>query len=78
MENPTLNTFIIDIETHDAKRCITRLRRLVWIHSAENGGVYREDPSYTQIHVVTDKDEAKIDQWLYDNNFDYVGVVSQK
>lgn len=70
-----VNSLGIDVYTMDAKKIIRRLKRLKSTVSVTNGGQYREDAAYTQIHIETTKSEVELDNWLYTANAgDYVGV----
>jgi hypothetical protein len=70
-----MNALGIDVDTSGKREIIRRLARLKSVHSVEDGGMYREDRSYSQIHVVTTMTEDELDDWLYKYSpCDYVGV----
>lgn len=54
----------IDVRTTHKQGLIRQLKRLVGTTSAVDGGVYREDPNYSQVHVETDKTAPQMDDWL--------------
>jgi len=67
----------IDVMTKTKAAMIRRLKALKSTVSVRDGGVYRECPGYSQVHVETTKSEDELDQWLYKNchhHFDFVGV----
>lgn len=61
----TASRFIIDTDTSTQKRVMRRLAALKSTEAVSNGGAYREDPRYSQVHVTTTKTEAELDDWLY-------------
>jgi len=75
-----MNNLIIDVKTKDANRLIKRLEKLATTFTVEHGGMYRQDPHYSQIHLTTTKTVDETEDWLYNSkaNFDYVGVVERK
>lgn len=76
MSNQTGNRFIIDIQTSAKLTVISRLKRLASTVSIEDGGTYREDSYYSQLHIVTLKSETELDKWLYDTKgIEYIGVI---
>lgn len=70
--------FIIDILTYEKCQVLSRLKRLVSTVDVQDGGVYHQDHSYSQILITTTKTEEELDNWLYENHFDYVGVVKNE
>ncbi len=68
----------IDVVTRDATKLILRLNKLKTTIRTDNGGMYREDNSYTQIHVLTTKTEEELDDWLYrvKHDCEYVGTFT--
>ena len=70
--------FIIDVETIDKNHIIRRLDRLKTTISVEDNGEYHQDRSYSQIKIDTTWTEEKLEDWLYQGNFDYVGTVKDK
>lgn len=74
---PTVYRLIIDVETHSKSKLISRLRRLITTIDVQDGGAYREDAGYSQVHLDTVKTEREVDDWLYrTKGIDYVGVVA--
>lgn len=55
----------IDVTTRTKKRLIRRLAALKTTIDVQDGGVYREDYAYSQVHLTTTKTEAEVDDWLY-------------
>lgn len=70
-----MNKFIIDVATHDKNRILRRLINLKSVEIAIDGGMYHQDKLYSQIHILTSMTDHELDNWLYSNNFDYVGLV---
>ena len=60
-----MNSFIIDCYTRDVKKNMHRLENLKSTHEVSNGGMYREDHSLSQIHLISDMNEKQLDQWFY-------------
>ena len=61
----------IDAETHDVVRLMRRMNAIKGV-LVVSLGAYREDPSYTRLHV-TGMTEGDCDEYLYNRNFDVVG-----
>ena len=74
------NELGIDVETRDKNRLIKRLAKLKSTQLVEDGGIYQEDTSYSQVHITTDWSEDELDDWLYKVNHqcEYVGVWERK
>ena len=70
--------YIIDCYTSDKKNILRRLRRLVKTVYAVDGGVYWQDVSLSQIHLNSNDTEKNIDNWLWKNNFNYIGVGARE
>lgn len=66
----------IDVETHDAQRIISALKKLSGVMNVEGPFPYREDVSYSQIQLETIWTECQLEDWLYNGNYDYIGVYS--
>ncbi len=74
-----MNHFGIDVRTKDKRVLIARLKGLVSTVRVSDGGVYREDASYSQVHITTNKSEKELDDWLYSTKgIEYVGVFERK
>ena len=69
----------IDVLTKEGQKLRSRLVRLVSTLSVADGGAYREDPAYSQIHITTTLTEDELDEWLWCNcaNVGYVGVFQR-
>jgi hypothetical protein len=68
----------IDVQTRDIKVVMRRLGRLKSTESIASGGAYREDQSYSQVHVDTSMSEDELDHWLWKTKgVDYVGVFDR-
>lgn len=68
----------IDCKTKHAKKLLKRLSSLKSTQYVENMGAYREDNTYTMLHIETTKTEEELDNWLYKVNHgcDYVGTFT--
>ena len=66
---------IIDVSTADKKLLIRRLARLKSTTFVGDGGEYREDRSYSQVLLFTDKTLGDLESWLYYSRVDYIGAV---
>lgn len=75
---PAIFSLGIDVRTAHVCKLVSRLKRLKSTASAEHGGVYREDLSYSQVHIDTTMTEDELDAWLYaGKGIDYVGVFTR-
>ena len=74
-----MNRLGIDVRTKDANKLISRLRHLKSTVSIEYGGAYREDLTYSQIHITTTMSESELDDWLYrtKHGCEYVGTFER-
>ena len=76
---PTTN-YIVDVTTADKQELMAALASVSGVVSVQDGGVYREDNAYSQVHI-----EAlnavwtlkQLDELLYSLNYDVVGIVEQ-
>lgn len=72
--------YIVDVTTEDKRELMSALKDVPGITSVEDGGMYREDNMYSQVHI-----EAlnavwplkQLDELLYSLNYDVVGIVEQ-
>jgi len=65
----------IDVSTDDQSLLIVELSEQPEVYSVRDGGVYREDVTYSQVIVETSWTEDELDDWLYKStSADYVGV----
>lgn len=69
-----LAQFIIDVETHDYKKLMLRLKRLKTTKVVQYNGTYNQDQGYAQVLLLTSWNEIQLDEWLYKySNCDYLG-----
>ena len=74
---PTTN-YIVDVTTADKQELMSALACVSGVVSVQDGGVYREDNAYSQVHI-----EAlnavwalkQLDELLYSLNYDVAGIV---
>ena len=72
------NRFIIDSMTSMVKKNIGALKKLKSTISVENGGVYRDDANYSQIHLVSDKQLNDLEDWFWRTKYvEAVGIVEE-
>lgn len=65
----------IDVETRQAARLRRVLRRWTAVRRVEDGGPYREDRSYSQVHIWTTLPLAEVERRLDAlNHVDHIGV----
>lgn len=65
----------IDVETRQAARLRRVLRRWKAVRSVEDGGQYREDRAYSQVHIWTTMPLAEVERRLDAlNHVDHIGV----
>ena len=65
----------IDVETRQAARLRRVLRRWRAVRRVEDGGQYREDRSYSQVHIWTTLPLAEVERRLDTlNHVDHIGV----
>lgn len=71
-----MQTWGIDVATHDAKRLMIELLKLETTEHVESMGAYYQMPKYTQVQITTTWDQDQLDDWLYKTNhgYDYVGT----
>lgn len=73
--------YIVDVTTADKQELMDALKGVSGITAVEDGGVYREDNAYSQVHI-----EAlnavwtlkQLDELLYSLNYDVVGIVGRE
>ena len=76
---PTTN-YIVDVTTADKQELMAALVGVSGIVSVQDGGVYREDSAYSQVHIEalnTVWSLEQLDELLYSLNYDVVGIVEQ-
>ena len=64
----------IDVATKDVRNLVNRLKKLKTVQDAVDGGAYREDAYYSQVHVTTEMTEGQLDGWLCNTTYSFVGV----
>ena len=68
----------IDVETRHAPLLRRVLRRWKAVHRVEDGGQYREDRSYSRVHIWTTLPIAEVERRLDTlNHVDHVGVFAR-
>ena len=76
---PTTN-YIVDVTTADKRELMSALVGVSGVVSVQDGGVYREDNAYSQVHIEalnTVWSLEQLDELLYSLNYDVVGIVEQ-
>lgn len=74
----TINSFGIDVDAKEKNNLIRRLARIKATKEVGDGGVYREAPECSQVHITTEWDEDKLDHWLWaTKGVDYIGVFAR-
>jgi hypothetical protein len=68
----------IDVLTKDKNLLMSRLDALRTTLDVVDGGTYREDRHYSQIHLDTLWAESELDDWLWRTNQNYVGTFSRE
>lgn len=80
MDFAPTTAYIVDVTTADKAELMAALKDVPGITSVEDGGMYREDNMYSQVHI-----EAlnavwtleQLDELLYSLNYDVVGIIDQ-
>ena len=67
--------YIIDTNTKGHKLILRRLTRLKSTLSLEDNGHYVNCPECSQIAIESTLSEDALDNWLWKNNLDYIGVI---
>lgn len=81
MTSVPTTAYIVDCTTADKKELMAALAAVEGITSVEDGGVYREDASYSQVHIQTLNavwSLKDLDELLYSLNYDVVGIVEME
>ena len=76
---PTTN-YIVDVTTADKRELMATLASVSGVASVRDGGVYREDAAYSQVHIEALNavwSLEQLDELLYRLNYDVVGIVEQ-
>ena len=72
--------YIVDVTTADKVELMAALKDVPGITSVEDGGMYREDNMYSQVHIEALNavwSLEQLDELLYSLNYDVVGIVGQ-
>lgn len=72
--------YIVDVTTADKIELMAALAGTAGITSVEDGGMYREDNAYSQVHIKALNavwSLVQLDELLYLLNYDVVGIVEQ-
>lgn len=72
--------YIVDVTTVDKQELMSALAGVSGIVSVQDGGVYREDNAYSQVHIEALNavwSLEQLDELLYSLNYDVVGIVEQ-
>jgi hypothetical protein len=70
--------YIVDVTTADKQELMSALKGVSGITSVEDGGVYLEDNTYSQVHIEALNavwSLKQLDELLYILNYDVVGIV---
>lgn len=72
--------YIVDVTTADKQELMAALADVSGVVSIQDGGVYREDNAYSQVHIEALNvvwSLKQLDELLYSLNYDVVGIVEQ-
>lgn len=70
--------YIVDVTTADKRELMAVLKDVAGITSVEDGGVYREDNAYSQVHIEALNAVwalVQLDELLYSLNYDVAGII---
>lgn len=67
--------YIIDTNTKGHKLIVRRLSSLKSTIAIQDNGQYNYCPECSQLSVESTLTEDELDNWLWKNNLDYIGVV---
>ena len=73
--------YIVDVTTADKAELMAALKGVPGITSVDDGGMYREDAAYSQVHIEALNavwSLKQLDELLYSLNYDVVGIVEQE
>ena len=73
--------YIVDVTTDDKRELMAALKDVPGITSVEDGGMYREDNAYSQVHMAALNAVwtlKQLDELLYSLNYDVVGIVEME
>lgn len=73
-----MHRLIIDTTTSSKAELIKRLNAQPFTIKCDDGGAYREDPTLSQIHLVSKITDQEVEDWMYEEKgIDYIGVTTQ-
>lgn len=78
MKFAPITDYIVDVTTADKAELMSALADVSGIVSVQDGGVYREDTAYSQVHIEALNavwSLEQLDELLYSLNYDVVGIV---
>lgn len=75
LKGAIMPNYIIDTKTKEHKLIIRRLKHLKSTCYIQDNGQYNNCPECSQLSVESTLSEDELDNWLYENNLDYIGVV---
>ena len=81
MDFAPTTAYIVDVTTADKAELMAALAGVSGVVSVQDGGVYREDASYSQVHIEALNavwSLEQLDELLYSLNYDVVGIVEQE
>lgn len=73
--------YIVDVTTADKAELMAALAGVSGVVSVQDGGVYREDAAYSQVHIEALNavwSLKQLDELLYSLKYDVVGIVEQE
>ena len=76
-----ITAYIVDVTTADKRELMSALAGVSGVVSVQDGGVYREDVAYSQVHIEALNavwSLGQLDELLYSLNYDVVGIVEQE
>ena len=72
----------IDADTKDVKLIMSKLKKLKTTVSINDGGMYHQDHSVSQVHINTVWSEEELDNWLlkttFPRNVTYYGTFRRR
>ena len=80
MDFAPTTAYIVDVTTADKAELMAALKDVPGITSVEDGGMYREDNMYSQVHIEALNavwSLEQLDELLYSLNYDVVGIVER-
>lgn len=80
MQFAPTTAYIVDATTADKQELMAALAGVSGVVSVQDGGVYREDNAYSQVHIEALNavwSLEQLDELLYSLNYDVVGIVAQ-